>query len=88
MGSGLFAVPFTTSDKVQELMMNYCFDCHDGDSKKGDIQLDNLESLVLEDRLDLLNKVQEQLYFKEMPPKKKKVQPSAKDRQSLLVGFP
>ena len=84
MGSGLFAVPFTTSDKVQELMMNYCFDCHDGDSKKGDIQLDNLESLVPEDRLDLLNKVQEQLYFKEMPPKKKKVQPSAKDRQSLL----
>ena len=84
MGSGLFAVPFTTSDKVQELMMNYCFDCHDGDSKKGDIQLDNLESLVLEDRLDLLNKVQEQLYIKEMPPKKKKVQPNAKDRQSLL----
>ena len=84
MGSGLFAVPFTTSDKVQELMMNYCFDCHDGDSKKGDIQLDNLESLVLEDRLDLLNKVQEQLYIKEMPPKKKKAQPNAKDRQSLL----
>ena len=84
MGSGLFAVPFTTSDKVQELMVNYCFDCHDGGSRKGDIQLDNLESLVLEDRLDLLNKVQEQLYIKEMPPKKKKVQPNAKDRQSLL----
>ena len=80
MRLGLFAAPFTISNKVQGLMENYCFDCHDEDSKKGDIQLDNLKDLILQDRLDLLNKVQEQVYIKEMPPKKKKVQPNEIER--------
>ena len=84
MRFGLFAAPFTISNKVQGLMENYCFDCHDEDSKKGDIQLDNLKDLILQDRLDLLNKVQEQVYIKEMPPKKKKVQPNEIERQQLL----
>ena len=80
----LFAAPIAIPNKVQGLMENYCFDCHDGDSKKGDIQLDNLKDLTLQNRLDLLNKVQEQIYIKEMPPRKKKVQPNEIERQQLL----
>ena len=60
--------PFVLSPQVTELMANYCFDCHDADTQKGDIRLDNLGSLALKDRLDLLNKAQEQLFLKSMPP--------------------
>ena len=64
-------------------MENYCFSCHDGDSEKGDIRLDDLGGLSLDARLDRLNKVYEQLYIHEMPPAKKE-QPSDGDRQQLI----
>ena len=77
---------FAVSPKVVELLESYCFSCHDAESKKGDVRLDNLETLALKDRLDLLNRVQEQIFIKEMPPKKKKTQPS--DTERKLSGFP
>ena len=74
---------FSVSSETTELLESYCFSCHDADSKKGGIRLDNLEVLALKDRLNLLNKMQEQLYLKEMPPSKKKAQPSDTERQQL-----
>jgi len=68
--------PFILSPQVTELMENYCFDCHEAESKKGDVRLDNLGTLALKDRLGLLNRVQEQIFIKEMPRRKKKTQPS------------
>ena len=70
--------------QVEDLMANYCFDCHDEDTQKGDIRLDNLLDLNLPKRLDLLNRMQEQAFFKHMPPKKKKTQPSEEERKRLL----
>ena len=70
--------------QVEDLMANYCFDCHDEDSQKGDIRLDNLFELKLPKRLDLLNRMQEQAFFRHMPPKKKKTQPSEAERKSLV----
>jgi cytochrome c553 len=63
--------PFVVSPKAAELLESYCFSCHDEETQKGDIRLDRLDTLALDTRLDLLNKVQEQVFFKEMPPKKK-----------------
>ena len=63
---------FAVSPKVAELLKSYCFSCHDAKSSNGDIRLDNLEDLALKARLDLLNKVQEQIFIREMPPRKKK----------------
>ena len=74
---------FSISPKTTELLESYCFSCHDSESRKGDIRLDNLATLALKDRLDLLDKMQEQLYLKEMPPRKKKTQPSDTERQQL-----
>lgn len=68
--------------EAQELFEHYCFDCHDEGTQKGNIQLDKV--LPLEERLDLLNKVQEQLYFGEMPPKKKD-QPTSEEKKALMV---
>ena len=62
---------------------NYCFDCHDADVQKGDVRLDHLDELALDQRLKLLDRVQEQVYFGHMPPKEKK-RPSPEQRQVLL----
>lgn len=76
--------PSTISPKVSSLLDNYCFSCHDEDTTKGDIRLDNLSHLSLNARLEMLNKIQEQIFTVEMPPKKKKKQPSESERQIML----
>jgi hypothetical protein len=48
---------------------------------------DNLESLTLDARLDLLNRVLEQIFIGEMPPKKKK-QPAEAERNLLVEWLP
>ena len=82
-GAGLWAAPFAMPEKMEDLLANYCFDCHDDETKKGEVRLDNLATLALKDRLDLLNRVQEQIFIKEMPPKKRKAQPSDSEREQL-----
>ena len=67
------------------ILENYCFSCHDEWESKGNIRLDDLDKLPLEERLELLNKVQEQVYFGQMPPKKKKKQPGEAERVELLA---
>ena len=75
---------FLISKKTTDLLDSHCYDCHDGDTQKGDIRLDNLADLENPKRLDLLNRMQEQLYFKHMPPKRKK-QPSEEERKAILA---
>ncbi|MDB4537408.1 DUF1588 domain-containing protein [Akkermansiaceae bacterium] len=64
---------------------NYCFSCHDEWEKKGGLRLDQLDSLPLEARLEVFNKIQEQLYFGQMPPKKKEKQPGVAERKEMLA---
>jgi len=70
--------------QVEDLTANYCLDCHDDEVQKGDIRFDNLTDLKLLKRLDMLNRMQEQIFFKQMPPKKKKAEPSEAERQQLF----
>lgn len=81
LAAPLLAGP-VAGDEVQELFEHYCFDCHDEGTQKGGIQLDKV--LPLEARLDLLNKVQEQLHFEEMPPRKKS-QPTPEERKRIIA---
>jgi len=73
---------FQVDPRASGLLDHYCFSCHDEDTHKGDIRLDNLETLPLERRLDLLNRMQEQVYLSQMPPAKKK-QPTEEERNEL-----
>ena len=75
--------PFRVSAPALPLLENYCVSCHDADAHKGDVRLDNLASLSLEARLDLLNRAQEQIFLGEMPPKNKK-RPTEAERRQLL----
>ena len=69
--------------EVQSLINNRCIDCHGEDGGEGDVRLDNLSSLEKDAQLELMNKVQEQLYFGTMPPEKKE-QPTDAERQRLI----
>ncbi len=73
---------FRVDPKAAEILSNYCTDCHEDGTEKGDIRLDNLEELPLQARLDLMNRALEQVYLKQMPPKKKD-QPSEQERTAL-----
>ena len=73
---------FRVQPVMGKLLDQYCFSCHD-DTAKGDVRLDNLESLALDARLDLLNRMLEQIFIGEMPPKKKK-QPAEAERNLLV----
>ena len=67
-----------------EMLETYCWSCHDEWESKGNVRLDLLDELPLENRLDLLNKIQEQIYFGQMPPERKKRQPTGAEREELL----
>lgn len=80
----VFGLPAGVSG-TEALLENYCYSCHDEWEQKGNLQLDLLDTLPLESRLDVLNKVQERLYFGQMPPKKKKKQPTVAERSEMLA---
>ncbi|HCU86340.1 MAG TPA: hypothetical protein DGP39_02330, partial [Verrucomicrobiales bacterium] len=75
-------VNFTVSQNATAVLEAHCLDCHDADTQKGEVRLDALGGMALEARLDLLNRVQEQLFLKAMPPNKK-AQPSEAERTAL-----
>ena len=77
------SAPFTLSQQASALFEAHCLDCHDAETKKGEVSLDDLGGLSLKERLDLLNRVEEQLFLKEMPPTKRKKQPTAEERDAL-----
>ena len=67
------------------VLERHCLDCHDADTQKGDVRLDGLDSLPLEPRLELLNRLQEQVHLKQMPPEKKK--PLTAEERNQVLGW-
>jgi len=70
-------------EDINIILEDRCQDCHEDGTEKGDIRLDNLSELSLDARLDLMNRMQEQVYLGQMPPKKK-TQPSEAERSDLV----
>ncbi len=73
---------FNVPAEVQNIFAEKCLDCHTGDSPEGDLRLDNLATLSIDQRLDVLNKAQDQLFFQLMPPNDSD-QPSESQRAVL-----
>ena len=69
---------------VASLLEQRCLDCHSDDLSEGDVRLDALAKLDLNARLDLLNRVQEQLFLKRMPPEDE-AQPTDDERTRLAA---
>jgi Protein of unknown function (DUF1588)/Protein of unknown function (DUF1592)/Protein of unknown function (DUF1585) len=76
------AQTFRVEPAVNELLENYCIDCHEEGTEKGKFRLDNLAELPLDARLDVMNRILEKVHFEEMPPKKKD-QPTVEERKQL-----
>ena len=83
LAAGALAVQAAPSSSFKRdarpFLERYCFDCHDEETKKGDLALDGLTG-VNEENFGVWKSVWEQVALKEMPPKKKKNQPETIDR--------
>ncbi|MBL8827456.1 MAG: DUF1588 domain-containing protein [Planctomycetaceae bacterium] len=53
---------------VRHAFARYCADCHGKENSEADIDLEKLSTLETNEQLELLNRVQDQLFFKTMPP--------------------
>lgn len=58
-----------TPATVNNVLTTYCVNCH-GPQGKGNVDLTALAALALNEQLELLNKVQDQLFYRLMPPAK------------------
>jgi hypothetical protein len=78
------AVTFATH--IQPVLKQFCFDCHNADKQKGDVDLVALtKNAKLEENHELWEKVVASLESGDMPPEKKP-QPT-NDQRELLVHF-
>ncbi len=75
---------FRVAPAAEQLLESHCSSCHGEDSQKGDVRFDKLGGLPLAERLALLNRMQEQTFLGQMPPKSRKSQPTAVERKALL----
>ena len=76
-----FSVPAEISMHLQQK----CLECHDQESAEGGIHLESFDKLSEDDRLGLLNKVQEQVFFGLMPPPD--AEPLTDDERSQLLAW-
>jgi hypothetical protein len=86
LAAGALAVQAAPSPSFKRdalpFLEQYCFDCHDAETKKGELVLDELAE-VTPANFGVWKRVWEQVALKEMPPKKKKNQPNAMERLRL-----
>jgi hypothetical protein len=68
------------------LMEKYCLDCHDGDSSKGDLDLESVLELPIQKHLGTWESVVRKLKTRQMPPVGKK-RPSEEEYQVLVKGL-
>lgn len=85
LSGGASAAPSETFEKtVVPFLEDYCLDCHDSATKKGNLSLEKLAPDLFDtDKLEIWRMVRDQLHFRDMPPKKKD-QPTAAERQAVL----
>ena len=69
-------------NKVRPFLENYCFDCHDDETQKGNVSLQSLTD-VTADNASMWKRIWEQVALKEMPPRKKSNQPQLTERLEL-----
>ncbi|WP_425613665.1 DUF1588 domain-containing protein [Anatilimnocola sp. NA78] len=54
--------------QVSQVLLRHCADCHGKETSEGEVNLSDLATLSLDGQLDLLNRVQDQLFYRTMPP--------------------
>jgi len=75
------------NERINPVLSQYCFDCHNPDKHKGDLDLEtiSMQSLTGEHRA-VWEKVAEMMESREMPPEKK-TQPSEGERELVIQAI-
>ncbi|MEE2642212.1 MAG: DUF1588 domain-containing protein [Planctomycetota bacterium] len=66
---------------IQTLFKEHCLDCHQGADAEAELQLDTFSKSSLEVQLDVLNRIQSQVFFGLMPPEDAEPLGKQKSRQ-------
>jgi mono/diheme cytochrome c family protein len=74
--------PIALPNEVNALLTRYCGECHATDDGAGDVNLSAFAALTVGGQLDLLNRVQDQMFFRTMPPADA-AQPTDAERTAL-----
>ena len=69
--------------RLQHILDKHCVDCHAKDIHESDVRLDEFAERTLAEKERLLNRVEEQVYLSQMPPKDE-AQLSLVEREELL----
>ncbi len=56
---------------IHHFLIDHCMECHDADTQEGGVSFEGLDVMKDAERVNLLGQVEEQLYLKNMPPKKR-----------------
>lgn len=73
------------NNSLESVLSQYCYDCHDDDSQKGDLNLSALNrDLKDQNAFRVWVKVHDAIKLGEMPPKKKKSQPTETEREQSV----
>ena len=64
--------PTDLKERATRILNTYCVSCHGSEKQKGDIQLNDLESIDAVDLQSLFSNVKEVVHFGEMPPEERK----------------
>ncbi len=72
-------------ERIEFLLEDHCWKCHEDGNEKGDLRFDNLDEQTLDGWLETLNRMQEQVYFEQMPPPDERTLPSDDERKELLT---
>ncbi len=75
--------PTILKDKAMKIMEKHCYACHGVDKQKGDIRLDQLETIDPVDLKTLYSDANEAVLFEDMPPEDEK-QPTKAERKILI----
>ncbi|MDB4526598.1 DUF1592 domain-containing protein [bacterium] len=84
LGASFVGADSSSREVVGDFLHNYCFDCHDSASEKGEREFESLK-IPLASIQDLVaaREIIDQITLKEMPPRKKD-QPSDEERLEVL----
>lgn len=67
---------------IQKLIKTHCADCHSGADAEGNVDFDQFGGATFAAQLELLNRIQDQLFFQLMPPEDAD-QPAPEERSEL-----
>ncbi len=75
--------PASAADDVAVFLDRYCVSCHDNDTKKGDLTIENIKSFK-DAKPEVWASIREKLQLREMPPKRK-TQPTTDEREKIAA---